>query len=328
MQFIEPKISFICFLYSLVKPKKNKLSQNISQKYISQYTDSGASSFAYIIESLNLRGKQILLPAYLCDIFTPILIAYDIDAVFLDIDKKTFQPPLSEYQKHLSGKTSAILLVPVYGQDIPTDVQNFLSEKKKQLILDLSQYIHFNKIPLQCQPDAIFLSLSKKYPILSGGQVFLQKNKYSKKPIKQKNVPFTRLFHFKNLVKLFPISSYILEKIKQVSHRKHTSPTSYRGIKQLDILSRKLIYSYIDKKSNKKFCTPIMVQNSDDIKHIFHKKNIFARRIWHNPIIQNEQIQRRYNIKPSSFPHTQYVSKHILCIPPHVSEQDIKSYLK
>ena len=42
------------------------------------FTDMGRSALKVIIEKLNLQNSEILLPAYICDIFPPILKNYNI----------------------------------------------------------------------------------------------------------------------------------------------------------------------------------------------------------------------------------------------------------
>ena len=49
------------------------------------FTDMGRTAFKIIIEKYNLSGSKIALPAYICDIFLPILQQYKIKPIFIVI---------------------------------------------------------------------------------------------------------------------------------------------------------------------------------------------------------------------------------------------------
>ncbi|MDO8265024.1 MAG: DegT/DnrJ/EryC1/StrS family aminotransferase, partial [Candidatus Parcubacteria bacterium] len=79
------------------------------------FTDMGRSAFRIIIEKFKLENSEIIFPAYICDIFYPILKNYNIKPVFIDIDLKNFNIKSEDINKKISPKTKAILISHTYG---------------------------------------------------------------------------------------------------------------------------------------------------------------------------------------------------------------------
>ncbi len=69
MYFVHPQIK-------LSRLKKINLPQILADYFPNKqffFTDMGRSAFKIIVEKLNLQNSEILFPAYICDIFNPIL---------------------------------------------------------------------------------------------------------------------------------------------------------------------------------------------------------------------------------------------------------------
>jgi len=101
MYFVHPQIekkkilkSFSCFFQKTnLKEIKEKLAPFFPEKEL-YFVDMARTAFRIIVEKLNLKNSQILMPAFICDVFYPILKEYNIKPIFLDIDLKTFHVKL------------------------------------------------------------------------------------------------------------------------------------------------------------------------------------------------------------------------------------------
>src|SRR3989344_7488671 len=97
MFFVHPQIKLNNF-------KKINLAQKIESYFPGKqliFTDMGRSAFKLIIEKLNLKDSEMIMPAYICDIFRPILEKYNIKPIFLDIDLETFHIKIEEIEKKI-----------------------------------------------------------------------------------------------------------------------------------------------------------------------------------------------------------------------------------
>src|SRR3989344_8921617 len=121
MFFVHPQIK-------LNKFKKVNLAQKLESYFPGKqlvFTDMGRSAFKIIIEKLNLQNSEIMMPAYICDIFAPILEQYNIKPIFLDIDLKTFHVKIEDILRKITPQTKAILVCHTYG--LPFDVDGLRS---------------------------------------------------------------------------------------------------------------------------------------------------------------------------------------------------------
>lgn len=161
------------------------------------FTDMGRSCFKIIIERLNLQDSQIILPAYICDIFYPILKKYNIKPIFADIDIRTFNIEPRQVRQKFSPDVKAILVSHTYG--LPTDIK-----KIKGLFVEHQtshQKLHFGtghapdlEHPLIIEDcahvfgaklhntfvgnlgDISFFSIYKQFPTLRGGLLVYPKD--------------------------------------------------------------------------------------------------------------------------------------------------------
>lgn len=75
-------------------------------------TNSGRSSLRWILESMNLRGKRILVPDFLCQIVIDVLREYEIEITFYNVDE--------ELSFQLNGKEAefdALYVIRYFGYD-------------------------------------------------------------------------------------------------------------------------------------------------------------------------------------------------------------------
>lgn len=180
MFFVHPQIKFNNLdkvILSLVKPiDLENLIQRLSIYFPEKqfiFTDMGRSAFRVIIEKLNLQNSEILLPAYICDIFYPTFKQYNIKPFFLDIDLRTFHLKVDEIKQKITPKTKAILVCHTYG--LPFDIKKLksiiLNISNNSNILIIEDCAHSFGIDTGNLGDVAFFSLYKQFPSLRGGML-------------------------------------------------------------------------------------------------------------------------------------------------------------
>lgn len=148
MYFVYPKIKikqllkvcFCCFFKPFsVQELKNRLNKFFPDKEII-FTDSGRSAFAVIIEKFNLRGSEIIFPAYICDIFFDIFRQYNIKPIFIDADIKTAGLEITEIGRRITPGTKAIFICHTYG--LAGDIDEVVDICKKCGLLLIEDCAH------------------------------------------------------------------------------------------------------------------------------------------------------------------------------------------
>ncbi len=110
----------------------------LNDGYFYGVTNSGRSSLRWIIESMQLQGKRVLVPDFICQVVIDILREYNIEAVFYKInDNFEFtEPPISRpidaiyiiryfghdsasFQSILTNSTLPIIIDDVFGTEVP-----------------------------------------------------------------------------------------------------------------------------------------------------------------------------------------------------------------
>jgi len=184
--FVHPQIKFnienlknlfFSFFRSPDEKELKKLKNFFPQKELI-FTDMARSAFKLIVEKMGLQNSEILFPAYICDIFFPILKEYNLSPIFLDIDKKTFHIKIEDIEKKITPETKSILVCHTYG--LPIDIkkireiliQHPTSNIQYPFVIEDCAHAFgatYNGIPFGNFGDAAFFSLYKQFPSLRGG---------------------------------------------------------------------------------------------------------------------------------------------------------------
>lgn len=339
MYFVHPQIKLRNF-------RKISLLQRLSSYFPGKqliFTDMGRSAFKIIIEKLNLQNSEILMPAYLCDIFKPILERYNIKPIFLDIDLITFHIKREDILQKITSKTRAILVCHTYG--LPFDVDALRSDLANIAIIEDCAHA-FSVKP---KSDIAFFSLYKQFPALRGGLLVCPKDW-------EVRLPKTS-FNFRDFISLlncFPFFAFFFKRFgndiapKIVRKEKSLNPAGLNKLSlnlfsySLDnfekslsgrIILAKLFQSELKKlgfevqeSENNVFCylsalVPRgMAEKRDGIVKSLKKYRIFCTRIWHTPIILDKK----------EFPNTFEAAKRIINFPLQNSytEKDIKKMIE
>ena len=163
-------------------PSEHELKQKLASFFPDRelvFTDMGRTAFRLILQELKLKNCEMIVPAFICEIFYPILKEFNIAPIFLDIDLKTFNVKPSDIENAITEQTKAILVSHTYG--LPNDMMKILSLAKKHNLLVIEDCAHAFGAKIQNKylgnfSHAAFVSLYKQFPTLRGGMAILPKN--------------------------------------------------------------------------------------------------------------------------------------------------------
>ncbi len=353
------KKSFSSFLK---KPARQDIKKQLSfyfpgKKFL--FTDMGRTAFRLIIEKLNLKNSQMLMPAYICDIFYPILKQYNIKPIFLDIDLKTFNIKPEEISQKITPQAKSILICHTYG--LPADLEKLLGLAKQHHLLVIEDCAHtfgarFQGKYLGNFGDVAFFSLYKQFPSLRGGMLVFEKN--FETSLAKTSFSFRDFLSFLNC---FPLFSFLFKKFgseiapKMLRKEKMEKPSKINRV-SLNLFSsffedsekdlkRRIELAQLFQEELKKlgfetqevrdnvFCyvSALVPQNlnRDKLVKDLRKYKVFATRIWHTPIILNKEVQKEYNIDLKEFKNTLEAAQRIINFPlqNYYTEKDIEKII-
>jgi len=116
MYFVHPQFNKIKLFFKKISEAdlKKKLAKFFPNYYI-VFTDLGRSAFQLAVKFLNLENSEMLVPAYLCDIFLPIFKHYNVKPIYLDVNLDTFNIKPEDIENKITPKTKSILVCHTYG---------------------------------------------------------------------------------------------------------------------------------------------------------------------------------------------------------------------
>jgi dTDP-4-amino-4,6-dideoxygalactose transaminase len=350
--FEKPDLEFLNKKLSAYFPEKNFV-----------FSDMGRSAFRIIVKRLNLKNSQILLPAFICDIFYPILKEYNIEPIFLDIDLKTFHIKIEEIPQKITPKTKAILICHTFGLPIDFERLYFLLRTSNFQIPIIEDCAHsffakYREIPVGNLGTVSFFSLYKQFPIARGGLLVFPKEW-------KIELPKTK-FNFRDFISFlnsFSPSAFLFKKFgkdiapKMMRKEKAKEPLGINDI-SLNLFSQFLedfekslekrielakfyqkelkslgfevqegegnVFCYLSVLIPKEF-----TEKRDRFVVLMRKYNVFCTRIWKDPIILNKNVQKDYKINLADFPNTVDAAKRIINFPlqNYFEEKDIKKII-
>lgn len=352
MYFVHPQIEIsfenlkkILLSFFSKKPNIEGLKKMFPGKSIF-FTDLGRTAFKLILEKFKLKGTEMILPAFICDIFFPILKNYNIQPIFVDVEKETFEPKIEEILKKVTENTRSILICHTFG--LPFDVKELNSKiGNKVLIIEDCAHAFSAKIGNKFCGNfgkASFFSLYKQFPVARGGMVVIENERCEKEFLKETNF---NLRDFLSLLNHFSCFAYIFKKLGGKIAEKIQRDEKRREIQGINKVSLNLFFGFLEdfeqklswrinlalffqeklkelgfavqKSENNIFtifsslCPKNL--NRDEFVKKLRKKGIFATRIWRKPIVLNPLVQKEYKIKIEDFPNTLEISKRIVNFP-------------
>lgn len=232
--FKRPDLDFLKERFSFYFPGKNFV-----------FCDMGRTGFKIIIEKLNLKNSQILMPAFICDIFWPILKQYKITPIFLDVDLKTFHIQFNQIKEKMTPQTKAILICHTFG--LPVDIEKVHLELQRIFTSETS-HIHIiedcaHSFGAKCKNIFVgnlgqisFFSLYKQFPSLRGGLLIF--NSANLKVESEKGLAKTSfgLRDFVSLLNSFSPFAFLFKKLgkdiapKMIKKEKFSAPAGINKI--------------------------------------------------------------------------------------------------
>ncbi|OGZ24192.1 MAG: hypothetical protein A2896_00405 [Candidatus Nealsonbacteria bacterium RIFCSPLOWO2_01_FULL_43_32] len=364
MYFVHPQIKLKSFIKAKLSLVKSVDLEGLTQKLVAYFpakqlifTDMGRTAFRLIIEKLNLQNTAMLLPAYICDIFYPILKEYNIKPIFLDINLKTFHIGTDEIQKKITPNSRAILVCHTYG--LPFDVDALRSDLRgRSDLVIIEDCAHSFLDGTGNSGDVSFFSLYKQFPALRGGMLACPNDWQIKLPKTYFNfrdfISFLNYFwpfalFFKKFGSEIAPKMPRREKMRELGGLNRVSlnlfsdffeatEKSSENRKTLAIFFQKELKALgfeVQNTDGNVFCylsslTPRNIQDKRDvIVQKLKKYGVFCTRIWHAPIILNEGVQREYQIDLADFPNTVEAAKRIINFPlqNHYTEKDVRKII-
>ena len=321
----------------------------------------GRGAFRLIVEELKLQNSQMLVPAFICDVFYDIFKKYNITPIFLDIDKKTFNIAPEEIEKKITSQTKSILICHTYG--LPANLENVIGLANHNNLLVIEDCAHsfgakYKGIFTGNFGDASFFSIYKLFPTLRGGMAVL---KMSNSKCQMSKTNFS-LRDFVSLLNCFSFFSFLFKKFAGEIAPKYIRKEKLKEIGSLNRISQN-IFSWQSKNLEETlekrrkialffqtelkkmgfetqisenniftFLSVLVPENIDRDKFIFRlrEKGVFALRIWKEPIILNKEAQKEYEIDLSRFPNTVEASQRIVNFPLQnfYTKKDIEKMLR
>ena len=345
----------------LKKPNLESLKKRLSFYFPEKqflFTDMGRTSFRMIVEKLNLKNSQMLMPAYICDIFYPILKKYNIRPIFLDIDLKTFNVRPEEIERKITPQAKSILICHTYG--LPNDMERIkrIINKRLLIIEDCSHSFgtRYQGRQVGNFGEVAFFSLYKQFPSLRGGMLVFEKN--FEVNLAKTSFSFRDFLSFLNCFAFFSflfkkfgsrVAPKMLrkEKLKELSGINRLSLNLFsaflkdfgkdleKRIKLAKLFQEKLkkLNFEVQPSENPVFCylSSLVPPNLDRDKLVrdLRKYKIFATRIWHNPIVLNKDVQKEYNVHLDEFKNTVEAAQRIVNFPlqNYYTEKDIEKII-
>ncbi len=362
MYFVHPQLKtkdfFRAFSAFFKSPSRKKLAESLSPFFSERqlvFTDMGRSAFKLAVEKMELRGSELLLPAYICDIFRPVLERYDIKPVFLDIDLQTFHAKKEEIEKKASPKSKAVLVCHTFGLPFDIDwIKNSPNREVSKLSV-IEDCAHSFGAGTGDKGEAAFFSLYKQFPTLRGGMLACSKDW-------EVSLPGTR-FNFRDFLSFlnnFPLFAFLFKKFgskaatRMVRAEKLPKPASVNRVSlnlfieflpgfEKALEKRKKLALYFQEKLKEMgfevqeaegnvFCylsclvPKRLEEKREELVKKLQKQGVFCTRIWHTPVVLDKKVREEYGIDIKDFPNTLEVSKRIVNFPlqNHYTEKDIE----
>lgn len=274
--------------------------QDLVSNYLSYgVTNSGRSSLRWILYSMGLQGKRVMLPDFLCQVIVDVVKELNIDIVFYKInidlsydflDKvetvdaiyiiKFFGDDSASFTKAISATKSKLIIDDVFGTDSPISILSnhwcyFNSLRKISYVADYSQVVSnkpladVNKKNLISFSKNKYLAKYEKYNFINGLSVdesYLSRSQAAEMLLDASN----------DIYQPSETSLYYVTKFYQ-SIREETSAR----LLNLNIAKETLNNgSYLNINPSFPSFLPVILNNRDEVRKILFLDNIYLAVHW------------------------------------------------
>jgi len=284
----------------------------ISNRLFYGVTNSGRSSLRWILHSMSLKGKRIMLPDFLCQVIVDVVKEFNIDIVFYKInidlsydflDKvetvdavyiiKFFGDDSASFIKSISATKSKLIIDDVFGTDSPISILSnhwcyFNSLRKISYVADYSQVVsnktltNINKKNLISFSKNKYLAKNEKYNFINGLSVdesYLSKSQAAE----------TLLDASKGIYQPSDTSLYYTIKFYQ-SIREETSAR----LLNLNIAKETLKDgSYLNINPSFPSFLPVILHNRDEVRKALFVDNIYLATHWPATEDSNNELSHK-----------------------------------
>ena len=236
-----------------VKKFEDKFAKFVHRKFATTVSN-GSVALEIALRSLKLKkGSEVILPTFTIISCCNAIINAGLKPVLVDCDFKTLNMDVDEVRKKISKKTSAIMMVHIYGITVDVDPILKLAKSKKLKVIEDASEMHgqeYKKKKCGTFGDVSTFSfyVNKHITTGEGGMILTNNKKIYKESIKLKNLYFgkgtDRFKHsnigwnqsFTNLQAAIGLAQ--LERIKKIVQKKKAIGNYYT--KKLQIISDKV----------------------------------------------------------------------------------------
>jgi len=329
-----------------VKKFENRFAKFVNRKFATTVSN-GSVALEIALRSLKLKkGSEVILPTFTIISCCNAIINAGLKPVLVDCDFKTLNMNVNEISKKISKKTSAIMIVHIYGITVDVDPILKLAKSKKLKVIEDAAEMHgqeYKKKKCGSFGDVSTFSfyVNKHITTGEGGIILTNNKKIYEESIKLKNLYFgkgtNRFKHndigwnhrFTNLQAAIGLAQ--LERIKKIVKKKKAIGKYYSD--KLQIISDKA-YLPLDSTSyckNIYWVYGIVIKDDVKLNAEFAIKFLIKEGIECRPFFYPMHCQNAYS-KMKLFPKTEYpisekISKKGFYIPSGVGitreEQDV-----
>jgi len=328
----QPTINFKDLPKIIKNYNKKRFDKFIKKEFPEKHvvcTNFGRTAFDLAIQHFKLQNSEIILPAYVCDVFIEIFEKHNISPKFVDVNLKNFNIIPKKIEEKITPKTKAIMLVHTYGNECNAErIKKICDKHNLILIEDCAHNIKKRNIV----GDAAIFSLYKNIPNIGGGllvtneQVNIKLNEESFN-LRQLGL-LLYLINNKTIMDIKETGKKILRRIsdfKKIEKRGYIEPLAANWlIKALFLYyyppktkdySKELKQLGFKINNNQTILSGLVPEdiNRDELIKKLRDKNIFCNAVWHDPIILNPKIKTDLN----KFPNTKMIAERIITLPYH-----------
>lgn len=302
------------------------------------------SGLILVLKALGLKG-DVLVPSFTFSATVHALVWNNLNPVYVDCDKETFNVDLNDARKKLTKKTCGIVGVYIYG--VPPDMkglQKFATENKLKFVCDSAHAMGttVNGVKAGNFADAEVFSMSPTKLATAGeGGIVATPHAELARKIRigrdygnpgDYNIEYVGLNA--RMSELHALLGWLnLKKLPQrVRHRNKLYALYKKELSALHGLSFQKIAAGVTTSCN---YFPMVLDNEkfgmsrDALFDCMEKENIATKKYFY-PAVHEQDATRAFHTKKNSLPVTEWLSRHILCLPmySHMEEETVKKICK
>jgi perosamine synthetase len=238
---------------SYVRKFEQKFAKFVNRKF-STTVSNGSVALEIALRSLKLKkGSEVILPSFTIISCCNAIVNAGLKPVLVDCDLDTWNMNVEQIKKKISKKTSAIMIVHIYGITVDVDPILSLAKSKRLKVIEDASEMHgqeYKKKKCGTFGDVSTFSfyVNKHITTGEGGMILTNKKEIHKEVLKIKNLYFGKgVSRFRHIglgwnYRLTNLQAAVglaqLERIKQIVRKKKFIGKYYT--KKLQILSNKL----------------------------------------------------------------------------------------